>query len=125
MYAASLMPSSAAEVNSIVLCTCFPMMPRFASLLSERYVHIKSYASRHTQKRSSVGDGDVRNVRKRRYDRAFNEDTTRLKHPSEHLFDIESGQRVQASQNYGNSNVDLELATFNHSEIELPKGTTL
>ena len=33
--------SRLAEIATIILCTCFPMMPRFAKLISDRYAHSK------------------------------------------------------------------------------------
>ena len=80
-----------AEVASIILCTCFPMMPRLLKLISDRKAKSKSHSTPRLgqvwKRKSTEDDSDespsgATSSRSRTTKRVI-----RLQHPYEHLGD--------------------------------------
>ena len=87
-----------AELASIILCTCFPMMPRLLKLVSDRRANSKSYSNSpqgHTWKRKKIIAGkEISSSGAGGASSDATEETTRLERPYEQLGvseDITSG----------------------------------
>ena len=112
----SLTIDSAAEVNSIIICTCFPLMPRFAKLMWDRYSHIKAYTSRHTLERDPVRRAHPQNLGKTVPHNALSINTASFEHPYLQVDEVETKGGEQANRRYEDATVDIELGA-----LDLPK----
>ena len=117
-----------AEVASIILCICFPMMPRFVKLISDHRISHKSPSastSETTPKRKPAKglkagiSHDVWNTG------SHTEDLARLKSPYERLEEATnelSGQETRVGGMGIRRTVDIELASWDGHDAE--KGRT-
>lgn len=110
--------SRLAEITTIILCTCFPMMPRLVKLISDRRAKSRSYSTSplgHAWKRKKANDStDESSSGAGSAGSHTAEQTIRLKRPYEQLEDEESNSsdsRIEIRRTE-----DIELAMFDVQE---------
>ena len=110
-----------AELASIILCTCFPMMPRLLKLISERRAKSKYYSTTplgQALKRKIViaGKGDISGGADG-VSSDGTEETARLERPFEQAWgpeDVSSGDNRGGLRNY---DIESAMPEPEHAEV--------
>ena len=115
-----------AEVATIILCTCFPMMPRLLKLISERKAKSKSKSKSPSPSASPLGHAWKRNRANGAKDEtsigaggagshAAEGELTRSKHPYEQLG--EEGQKMSDGSTGMSRSEDVEFALWDRADV--------
>ena len=116
---------SGAEITSIILCTCFPIMPRLGRLLSDRYSQSKSHLLERRGKGNLARNGEAKKIQGCTHNPGSYENTARLKRSYKQLVEVERVPEEQASQIHLDTTMDIELATWNRSDVGGKKATII
>ena len=105
-----------AEVTTIILCTCFPMMPRLVKLISDRRLKSKSYSTpprgqAWKRKFATIGQDDDSSGASGSGSHTV-ERTTISKRPYERLEEAETVASGSSRRGSGTEDIELAMPTL-------------